>query len=80
MCIGYLKNRKFLRLMWFLMLSFSILGWFVYALFSDKTSWVDTDGFLHEPLFGLIPISYFFALVAIMLALFDLALKFRKYN
>ncbi|ASV34042.1 DUF3955 domain-containing protein [Candidatus Hamiltonella defensa] len=80
MCIGSLKNRKFLRLMWFLMLSFSILVWFVHALFSDKTSWVDTDGFLHESLFGLIPISYFFALVAIVLALFDLALKFRKYN
>jgi hypothetical protein len=48
------------------------------TLFLNKTSWIDSDGFLHEPLFGLIPISYFFLLMAIVLALLDMAHMLKK--
>lgn len=71
-------KRKLLRLAWVLALFLSIAGWITLALFSDKTTWIDSDGFLHEPLFGLIPLSYFFLLVGLVLAVFDMALKLRK--
>ena len=73
-------KRKFLRLAWVLALCMSIAGWATLVLFLDKTSWIDADGFLHEPLFGLIPISYFFLFVAIVLAVLDIALKLRKHH
>lgn len=71
-------KRKFLRLAWFIALClFSAAGVSV-TLFLDKTSWVDSDGFLYEPLFALIPISYFFLLGAIVLALLDVVLMLKK--
>lgn len=71
-------KRKLLRLAWVLALCLSIAGWITLVLFSDKTTWIDSTGFLHEPLFGLIPLSYFFLLVGLVLAVCDMALKFRK--
>jgi hypothetical protein len=73
-------KRKFLRLAWALALCMSIAGWATVVLFLDKTTWIDTDGFLHEPLFGLIPINYFFLFVAIVLALLDMALTLRNHH
>ena len=72
------SKRLFLRLAWIFSLCLVAVGWTVLSLFSDRTTWIGSDGFLHEPLFGLIPISYFFLLVAIVLAVFDLVLKLRK--
>ncbi len=73
-----LGKRNFLRLAWILALCLSMAGWMTSALFLDKTTWIDPEGFLHEPLFGLIPMSYFFLFVAIVLAAFDVARKLRK--
>lgn len=75
---GSFGKRKLLRLAWILAFCLSIAGWITLALFSDKTTWIDSHGFLHEPLFGLIPISYFFLLVGIVLAVVDMAFKLRK--
>ena len=71
-------KRKFLRLTWILALCLSIAGLITLGLFSDKTTWIDSNGFLHEPLFGLIPISFFLFFLAIVLAVLDMALKFWK--
>lgn len=71
-------KRKFLRLTWVVALCLSIAGLITLSLFSDKTTWIDSNGFLHEPLFGLIPISFFLFFVAIVLAVLDVALKFWK--
>lgn len=65
-----------LRLVWMLTLCLSITGWVILVLFG--TSEVDDNGVLHEPLFGLIPISYFLLFVAILLAVVDTILRFRK--
>lgn len=67
-----------MRLAWILALSLSIAGGTTIFLFLEKTTWMDADGFLHEPLFWLIPTSYFFLLLAIVLAVFDVALTRRK--
>lgn len=71
-------EKAFLRPAWILALCLSIASWTTLALFSDKASWIDTDGTLYEPLFGLIPISFFFLFVAIVLALLDVASRLRK--
>lgn len=73
-------KRKILRLTWVLALCLSIAGGVTVSLFLDKTTWIDADGVLHEPLLGLIPISFFFLFVAIVLAVFDMALKLRKHR
>lgn len=73
-----LGKRNFLRPAWILSLGLSVAGWAVLALFFNKTSSIDRDGFLHEPLFGLIPISYFFLFLGVVLALLDVARKLRK--
>ena len=72
------RKRNFLRPAWILASCLSIVGWLTLALFSDKTSWIDADGVLHEPLFGLIPISFFFLLVAVVLAVLDTVSRLRK--
>lgn len=71
-------KRKVLRLTWILALCLSIAGWVALGLFSDKTTWIDSNGFLHEPLFALIPISYFCLFIGVILFVFDAILKFRK--
>ena len=73
-----LGKRKVLRLAWVLALGLSIAGWITLALFSEKTMWVDSNGFLHEPLFAIIPLSFFFLLLGLVLAVLDLALRLRK--
>lgn len=64
-------KRKFLRLAWIVMLSLSVICGAIVIVFLDKTTWVDADGVLHEPLFGLIPISFFCFFVGAVLALLD---------
>ena len=54
-----------------LALSLSAAGWVATALFSEATSSLDAKGFLHEPLFWLIPVSYIFLFVAVVLAVLD---------
>jgi hypothetical protein len=71
-----LTVRRALRISWIICLGFSLAGWVVLAIFG--TSEVGADGVLHEPLFGLIPISSFLMLIAIVLALGDLILSWRK--
>ena len=77
---GKHSQRNFLRLAWVLALCMSIAGWVTVVLFLEKTSWIDIDGFLHEPLFWLIPTSYLFLFVAIVLAISDMALKLKKHH
>ena len=72
------KKRNFLRKMWVLALCLSVAGWLTTALLMDRTSWIGADGVLHEPLFGLIPISFFFLFVAIVLGILDATLRLRK--
>ena len=73
-------KRKMLRLAWVLALCVSVAGFATLALFSDSTTWIDATGFLHEPLFGLIPISFFFLLVGLALAAIDAVLTLRKHR
>ena len=71
-------RKKQLRSAWALALCLSVAGWVILFLLPYEPTWMDTDGFLHEPLFWLIPISYFFLFVSILLACVELALKFRN--
>lgn len=75
------SHRKCLRLSWRLSLCLFITGGAIVYLFLDKTSRVDDNGILHEPLWGLVPLSVFFMSVAAVLALFDLMLSvcYRKH-
>ena len=71
-------KRFFLRLVWVLALCLFAVIWTVLGLFPDKTSWIDSDGLVHEPLIGLIPLSFFFLVLGLVLAVFDMALKSGK--
>lgn len=64
-------KRKFLRRAWIVILGLSMVGWVTLTFFSEKTTWIDADGVLHEPLFGLIPMSYLCLFVGAVLALLD---------
>ncbi len=68
------RIRKILRRAWILALCLVVAGVVTIVLFSNKTTWVDSDGVLHEPLFGLVSISCFFLFLAVVLALLDGAL------
>ena len=71
------KNRKILRWVWIVASCLSVVGATVVGLLFNETSWLDADGSLHEPLFGLIPVSYLFFFLAILLGLADAALTLR---
>jgi len=71
-------KRKCLRLAWVMALCLFLASGVSVTLFSNKTSSVDSDGFLHEPLFLLVPISYCFLLVSIVLGLLDMVLVLKK--
>lgn len=64
-------KRKFLRIAWIVMLVLSMVGWTIVVLFLNKTSWIDDNGFVHEPLFGLMPLSVFCFIIGAVLALLD---------
>lgn len=72
------RRRKLLRTFWVLSLCLFIAGFIAVVLFADSTSRIDASGLLYEPLFWLIPVSYFFLFSAVILAVFDLALNFTK--
>lgn len=65
------RVRHAIRFCWILAFFLSITGWAIFVIF--ETSEVDAHGVLHEPLFPLIPISSFLLLLAIVLAVIDLA-------
>lgn len=68
---------RVLRLIWMVALFFSLAGWTLLALFHASSTYVDAQGVLHEPLFGLIPISWFLLLAAMVFGLCDLACGWR---
>ncbi len=70
-CAVLSGKRKFLRLAWVVMLSLSVICGAIVLVFSNKTTWVGDDGVLHEPLFGLMPISALCFFVGAVLALLD---------
>lgn len=63
------------RWLWLLTLSLSIACFAVQAVFG--TSEIDADGFLREPLFGLIPVSLALMLITLVLGVLDIALSRR---
>ncbi|MEB0215675.1 MULTISPECIES: DUF3955 domain-containing protein [unclassified Undibacterium] len=71
-------KRKILRWAWVSCLCLFIIGMTILGLFAEKTTWIDANGRLHEPLFGLVPTSFFFLSVALLLAILDFALRFIK--
>lgn len=68
---------RVLRFMWMVALFFSLAAWTLLALFHASSTYVDEQGMLHEPLFGLIPISWFLLLTAIVFGLCDLVCAWR---
>ena len=69
-----------LRFAWLATFCLATLGLLTLVLFHEETTWIDNNGFLHEPLFGLVPLSLFFGFAAIVLAIIDavIAIKTRK--
>ncbi|MEL4073173.1 DUF3955 domain-containing protein [Ochrobactrum sp. GPK 3] len=72
---GRSKLERALPIVWIIALSMSIAGWLALAMFHDLTTFIDDDGVLHEPLFALIPISYFVLFIAIILGVTDIAMR-----
>ena len=68
---------RVLRFMWIVALFLSLAGWALLALFHASSTYVDAQGVVHEPLFGLIPISWFLLLAAIGFAVCDLVCAWR---
>jgi len=71
---------KALRKIWIFTLCLSLSGWIAFALFHAATTAMDANGFIHEPLFGLIPVSFVFLLITAVLASFDLARVFKRHR
>jgi len=67
-------------LAWVGALCLSVVGAIVLGLFLKQTTWLDANGFVHEPLFGLIPLSYLFLLLAIVLGLTDGVLTLKRHR
>lgn len=71
--------RRILRRTRLAALVIALLMWGGVAVLLDKNTWIDEHGLVHEPLFGLIPLGWFFGFLAVVLAVVDLLIAwFRK--
>lgn len=68
------RRARLLRWLWVSTLCLSLGCGAVVLVFG--TSEIDSHGFLHEPLFGLIPVGLSLLLIAVVLAVLDMALGF----
>ena len=67
------SGKKALRAVWISALCLAVACWAILGMFG--VSWIDEPGILHEPLFGLIPISFALLGAAILLAAADILIK-----
>jgi hypothetical protein len=65
---------------WVAFISFclSAAGWVILSRYSDETTWLAIDGTLHEPLFWIIPVSFFLLFISLFLFFTELLMVIFK--
>lgn len=72
------RQRMVFRTIWLFLLWISITGLVIYIIFNDVMTWIDKQGFIHEPFLIILLPCYFILALSLIMAFIDIVSDYLK--
>lgn len=72
------RQRMVFRTIWLFLLWISITGLVIYIIFNDVMTWIDKQGFIHEPFLIILLPCYFLLALSLIMAVIDIVSDYLK--